>query len=120
MQTQRTATGRIPADVIPVRIYQAGQFVGQRFYGPDAGCGPHGASVIDTSGVAARLIVEAVRAAGKRGRARSGLEKVLRAANFSDPGRAFAFAMDHDRVRGQIVMRCWGDRCLYFSPEVAP
>lgn len=99
----------LQADVLRVLKYDAnGRFASVHMYGRD-GEGANG--TVNVSGFAARLIVETLQTAGERGRARSGLEKVLKAAGFSDPGRHFAFALDYlsrERREGRSTTQVCG------------
>jgi hypothetical protein len=82
---------RLQLDVVRVmHIDAAGQLVGARFYGRDAA---EGGGMADPVGYALRLIDEDEQRLG-RPRARSGAERLLRAAGFTDPWRYYAFAMD--------------------------
>lgn len=99
----------LQADVLRVLKYDGnGRFASVHMYGRD---GNGAAGTVNVSGFAARLMVEALQAAGERGRARSGLEEVLRAAGFSDPGRNFAFALDYlsrERREGRSTVAIGG------------
>lgn len=90
--------GRLQVDAVVARVYDAeGAWVDQRTYGRDADEGGR----IDTAGYALRLIDEDEQRLG-RPRARSGAERLLRAAGFTDPGRMYAFAMDR-RAREAVA-----------------
>jgi hypothetical protein len=83
-------------DTLVIGYYDAGRMVDRRIVGPDAD-----SNRVDTTRYALRLI-DADEARLGRPRARSGAEKLLRAAGFSDPGRAYAFAMDR-RARNRLA-----------------
>lgn len=88
----------IPADALVIGIYQGRRMVDRLIVGPDAEN-----NSIDTTKVALRLLDEDEARLG-RPRARSGAEKILRTAGFSDPSRAYAFAMDR-RARERLAAR---------------
>lgn len=84
----------LQADVIRVCYFEpasaGSRMVAARLFGPDATADNQR---VDVDGFAARLIVADEQRLGRK-RARSGAEKLLRAAGFSDPGHAYAMAMD--------------------------
>jgi hypothetical protein len=79
---------RLMTDTLVIGYYEGRKLVDRRIVGPDAID-----NRVDVDGYALRLIDEDEARLG-RPRARSGAEKLLRAAGFSDPSRTYAFAMD--------------------------
>lgn len=102
-------------DVIRVCTYRDGSMIAAKCHGRDA----DESGLVDVSGYAARLVENELRRAGSRGRARSGLEKVLRAARFSDPSLAFVQAMDRLRETGVSPRGLGNGRggLTYYHPE---
>lgn len=87
---------RLMTDTLVIGYYEAGRMVDRRIVGPDSED-----NRVDVTGYALRLI-DADEARLGRPRARSGAEKILRSAGFSDPSRQYAFAMDR-RARNRLV-----------------
>lgn len=101
----------LKTDLIRVTLRERGRLIGARFYGRDA---EPDHTRVNVSGFAARIIVEALAKAGDKGRAPSGIVKILRAAGFTDPQREFAFACDYltrERLAGHSTTRisCTGN-----------
>ena len=93
-----TLLQRLEIPIVTARVYDAGgRWCDTLHYS-------HGATPdhrrVDVSRLALEVLTLDEMRLGRR-RARSGAEKVLRAAGFSDPGRQYAFALDvmrrHDR-----------------------